>query len=214
LLAIYIAIDDPESGGVAKVAGEVRPNPITGQLTTVVEDNPQLPFEHLRLNFFGGAGAALRTPDTCGTYSTTSSLTPWSAPDSGPPATPSDTYSIVRGPGGGSCATSSGARPNRPYFDAGTVSPIAGAYSPFVVNLRREDGSQQFSSLTLNPPQGLVGKLAGTPICPDSALAAAAAKTGSQEKAAPSCPAASEVGSVVAAAGAGPPPTTLPARPT
>jgi uncharacterized repeat protein (TIGR01451 family) len=211
LLAIYIALHDPETGIVVKLAGEVKPDPATGRLTTTFEDNPQLPFEDFRLDFFGGAGASLRTPATCGTYQTTSSLTPWSAPDSGPPATPSDTYSIDRGPGG-ACATSEAGLPHAPAFDAGTVSPIAKAYSPFVVNLRREDGSQQFSSLTLTPPQGLVGKLAGIPACPDSALAAAAAKSGREEEAGPSCPAASYVGSVTAAAGAGPAPYHAPGK--
>lgn len=205
LLAIYIALDDPETGVVVKLAGKVTADPQTGQLTTTVEDNPQLPFEDFKLNFFGGAAASLRTPATCGPYSTTSSLTPWSAPDSGLPATPSDTYSIDQGPGL-PCAGNAASLPNAPSFDAGSVSPIAGAHSPFVVNLQRADGTQEFSSVTVTPPPGLVGKLAGIPYCPDSTLAAAAAKTGQAEKASSSCPLASRVGSVVAGAGAGPAP--------
>jgi hypothetical protein len=81
-----------------------------------------------------------------------------------------------------------------------------------VVNLHREDGSQQFSSVTLTPPPGLVARLAGTATCPDSALAAAAAKSGTEEQAHPSCPAASEVGSVYAQAGAGPAPYNAPGK--
>ena len=73
--------------------------------------------------------------------------------------------------------------PHAPSFDAGAVSPIAGAHSPFVVHLRREDGSQNFSAVTIRPPPGLVAKLAGTAICPDAALAAAAAKSGAGERA-------------------------------
>jgi hypothetical protein len=205
LLALYIAVDDPETGIVAKLAGEVRTDPVTGQLTASFKENPQLPFEDLNLHFFGGAGGSLRTPVICGTYSTTSSLTPWSAPDSGPPATPSDSWAIEQGPGG-SCANDVGQLPNSPSFDAGTISPIAAAKSPLVVNLRREDGSQQFSALSLSAPPGLVGKLAGIPSCPDSALAAAAAKSGRDEEASSTCPAASYVGSVTAGAGAGPAP--------
>jgi hypothetical protein len=206
LIAIYIAVADPERGIVVKLAGQVEPDPVTGQLTTTFDDNPQVPFEDFKLDFFGGATAPLRTPAVCGTYSTTSQMTPWSAPESGPPAAPSDTYAISQGAGGGICPTSEGALPNAPSFEAGTLAPIAAAYSPMVIHLRREDGSQEFSSLNVTPPPGLVGRLAGVPYCPDSALAAAAAKAGRAEEAAPSCPAASQVGTVTAGAGAGPAP--------
>src|SRR5262249_19018930 len=143
LLALYIAVNDVDTGVVVKLAGEVNLDPNTGQLSSTFENNPQLPFEDLRLHVFGGAGGALRTPPTCGTYATTSSLTPWSAPDSGPPATPEDTYAIEQGASGGSCASTPDAQPNSPGFDAGAEAPIAGAKSPFVLNLRRNDGSQQ-----------------------------------------------------------------------
>jgi hypothetical protein len=206
LLAIYVVIDDPASGTLVKLAGHVEADPQTGQLTTTFDNNPQLPFSEFKLDFFGGAAAPLRTPATCGSYSTTSELTPWSAPDSGPPATSKDTYAISQGPNGGSCATSQSAEPNSPSFDAGTVSPIAGAYSPFVLHLSRNDGSQTFASLTLSPPPGLLAKLAGTPACSDAALRAAEEKSGSQERQSPSCPAASKIGVATVGAGAGPAP--------
>jgi uncharacterized repeat protein (TIGR01451 family) len=206
LLAIYLAIDDPPSGTIVKLAGHVIPDPDTGRLTAVFDNNPQLPFEDFKLNFFGGPVAPLRTPPTCSTYSTTSQMTPWSAPQSGPPATPSDTYAIAKAPGGGSCPTSEGALPTSPSFDAGSASLIAGTYSPFVLNLRRDDGTQEFSTVSVTLPPGLTGKLAGTPYCSDAALAAAATKTGAQEKADPSCPGASQVGVADIGAGAGPAP--------
>ena len=201
LLAIYIGVDDPKRGIIVKFVGEVVPDPVTGQLVITFTDAPQLPFEHLRLSFRQGPHAALRTP-TCGDYSTTASLTPYAAPDS-PVATKSD-WSITQGPGG-SCEV-----PNAPSFDAGTVTPIAGAESPFVMHLRREDGSQNFSAITLDPPPGLMAKLAGTEICSGAALKAARGKSGADEKASPSCPANSRVGSVVAGAGAGPSPYYVP----
>jgi hypothetical protein len=202
LLALYVTIDDPKTGITGKLAGKVTPDPQTGRLTATFEDNPQVPFEDFKLDFFGGAAAALSTPQSCGTYSTTSVLTPWSAPQSGPAATPSDTYAIDKGANGKPCGT----QPNSPSFEAGSTSPLAGKESPFVLNLRREDGSQRFSELTVSPPPGLIARLAGTEPCPDAALAAAAKKTGKQEQAAPSCPSSSEVGSVTAGAGSGPAP--------
>jgi hypothetical protein len=206
LLALYLVVDDPQTGIVVKVPGKVEPDPRTGRVTSVFDENPEAPIEDVKLQIRGGATAPLRTPSVCNAYSTTSELTPWSAPDSGPPATPSDSYAINQGANGGACANSAAGLPNAPAFEAGTTSPLAGAYSTFVFNLRREDGSQEFSAVTLTPPPGLVAKLAGTATCPDSALAAAAAKTGKQEQASPSCSAASQVGSVVAGAGAGPSP--------
>jgi hypothetical protein len=204
LLALYIALDDPQTGIVVKLAGKVEADPVTGQLKATFEENPQLPFEDFHLHFFGGAGGSLRTPATCGTYATTSRLASWAAPEE-PISAPDDAWAIEQGPGG-SCASEASQLPNAPSFDAGTIAPIAAAKTPLVVNLRRADGSQQFKSLTLTPPQGLVGKLAGIPYCPQSALDEAAAKSGRTEEASPSCPAASYVGSVVAAAGAGPAP--------
>ena len=104
--------------------------------------------------------------------------------------------------------------PNAPSFDAGTLAPIAGSYSPLVVNLRRDDGSQEFSALTVTPPPGLLGKLAGIAYCPDRALTAAAAKTGAEEKASPSCPAASRSARSTSAPAPAPRPTTSRATPT
>jgi uncharacterized repeat protein (TIGR01451 family) len=203
LLAIYAVIEDPRAGLLVKLPGHVVPDPNTGRLVATFDNNPQLPFSHFKLSFFGGAHGVLRTPATCGNYSTTSSLTPWSAPDSGPPAAPRDDYSISTPPSGGGCGASLA---NSPSLDAGVISPVAGKYTPFVLHLRRGDGSQQISSFTTTLPPGLTGRLAGTAECSDAALATAAAKTGAQEQASPSCPASSHLGSVVAGAGAGPSP--------
>lgn len=202
LLAIYVAVHDPVSGVVIKLAGHVEIGP-NGQLTTTFDENPQLPFDSFKLDFFGGDLAALKTPDVCGDYQSTATLTPWSAPESGPPVTLTQAHSIRHAAGGGSCPTSAANKPNAPRFEAGSESPLAGAFSPFVVRLSRPDGSQHFSSLTVSPPPGLLGRLKGIPYCPDSALAAAAAKSGTAERESPSCPQASQVGVVVVGAGAG-----------
>jgi hypothetical protein len=202
LLAIYVTVYDPASGVVVKLPGRVETDPNTGRLTTTFEENPQLPFEDFELEFFKGATAPLMTPPTCGSYATSSSLSSWA----GQSASPGDKYAIDRSPAGGSCASSAAALPNSPSFSAGTVTPIAGAYSPFVLNLSREDGSQRLSVIDTTLPEGLVGKLAGVPYCPQSAIDAAGAKSGREEQASPSCPSASQVGSVVVGAGAGPAP--------
>jgi uncharacterized repeat protein (TIGR01451 family) len=202
LLALYLVVSDPKTGVLVKIPGEIKADPATGQLTTVIDNSPQFPFTELRTKFQGGQKAALRTPAVCGTYKVTSSLTPWSAPESGPPATPAGTFKIVQG-----CANSAVAEPNKPSFNAGTLSLVAGAYSPFVLELSREDGSQQLQGLALTLPPGLLGKLAGVAECPEADIAAARAREheggGAQEQASPSCPASSEVGIVTVGAGVG-----------
>jgi hypothetical protein len=205
-LAIYLVVDDPQSGVIVKLPGKIDADPDTGQLTATFDQNPQLPFSDFKLSFFGGPTGALRTPEACREYATDSELTPWSGT---PPVDYRDEYAISQGPSG-ECPSSPEQQPNSPSFDAGSVSPTAGNPTPFVLNLSREDATQHFSQVTVSPPPGWVAKLAGTPECSDAQIAQAegrsAAGDGAQEQAHPSCPAASEVGTVSVAAGAGPSP--------
>jgi hypothetical protein len=204
LLAIYAVIDSPKNGILVKLPGEVKPDPTTGQLTATFDDNPQLPVEDLKLNFRGGGPRSpLATPAVCSTYTTHGELTPWSAPESGPPAQTEDSFAISSGPGGGACATSEGALPFSPSFEAGTTSTQAGAYAPLVIKIARKDGEQELTHLNFTLPPGLTGKLAGIPYCSDAAIAEAGGKTGKAEQASPSCPAASELGTVDTSAGVG-----------
>jgi hypothetical protein len=196
-LAIYIVVNDVERGFIAKLAGKVQIDPVTGQLTTTVTDAPQLPFSHFLLHFKQGPHAPLRTP-ACGTYTTTAALIPYSQPMTS--FDRQDDWAITHGPGG-SCDT-----PNAPVLDAGSVSPLAGLSTPTVIDLSRPDGSQEFSKVKLTLPPGLTGKLAGISQCPEAALATAGGKTGRDELAAPSCPLGSRIGSVYVQAGAGPDP--------
>ncbi len=199
LLAIYLVIDDARSGIVLKLPGEIRPDPNTGQLTATFDYNPQLPFEDMTLNFRGGGPRSqLATPEVCGHYETKSSWTPWSAPESGPPAETTDAFTVS-----GNCASSPGARPFAPTLEAGTADPIAGAYSPLTIKVGRKDGEQELSRFEFSLPPGLSGKLAGIPYCPEAAIAGAASRTGKEELAGPSCPAASRLGRVDTAAGFG-----------
>jgi hypothetical protein len=206
LMKLYIEIDDPSSGTVLKLPGAVSADPGTGQLTATFDNNPQQPFTSLKIRFKEGNRAPLTTPATCGAYETTSSLTPWSAPESGPPATPADRYSISGGPNGQACASSEAQLPDKPSFSAGTTSTQAGAYSPFVLKLSREDGSQRLTNLDVTLPPGLIGRLAGVAYCPEAAIKAAESSSGAAEKMSPSCPASSELGTVDVASGSGPTP--------
>jgi hypothetical protein len=209
LLAIYLAVEDEDSGIVAKLAGRIDPDPATGQLTATFTENPQLPLEDVHLDLFGGPRGALVTPPTCGTHTVVSDLVPWSAPE-GADAHPESSFDLTSAPGGGSCPTVEAAAPNAPSFTAGTLSPQAGAYSPFVLKIGREDGSQRLTGIDTTLAPGLLGKLAGIAECSDAQIAQAESRRGPEEgrleREGPSCPASSEVGTVTVGAGAGPTP--------
>jgi hypothetical protein len=184
LFAGYVVIDDATTGAVVKVPAELRLDPATGQITGFVPNAPQAQIGDVRMHFFGGPRAPLATPADCGTFTSTSDLMPWSAPDSGPDATPSSGFQVESGCGGGFA----------PAFTAGTADPQAGGYSPFVLSLSRQDGEQDLAGVSLRTPEGLLGKIAGIPLCPEANASAG------------TCPEASQVGGVTAGAGVGPDP--------
>jgi hypothetical protein len=208
LLSIYMVAKNPELGVLVKSSGAVTPNPQTGQLTTVFDELPQLPFSHFHFAFRGGQRAPLITPGLCGKYTTQAELYPYSNP--GAPVERPTTFQIGSGPNGGPCASTESQLPNKPSLEAGTLTPIAGAYSPFVFKVRREDGSQVLKSIEATLPEGLLGKLAGVKECSNAQIAQAEGRGGEGqgvlELASPSCPAASEVGVVNVGTGVGPQP--------
>jgi hypothetical protein len=184
VLAAYVVVDDPVTGVLLKIAGEFKTDPHTGRLTAVFAENPQLPFSDLKLHFFGGPRAELATPENCGTFTTSSDLAPWSAPDSGLDASPFDNFQIDEG-----CVNGFA-----PKFEAGTMNLQAGAFTPFVASFSRSDSDQDLGGLSVTLPPGLLAKITGVPLCPDADASAG------------TCPEASMVGTVRAGAGPGPNP--------
>jgi hypothetical protein len=183
LLALYVVAKG--SGVTIKLAGEVHAGPNTGQLTTTFDNNPQAPFSHLRLKFFGGPRAAVMTPHKCGTYNVTGALTPWSREL---PSVFSEPIAI-----NSNCAGAFS-----PSFEAGTVTNQAGAFSPFRLTLTRSDQDQGFRQLSVRTPSGLLGMLSKVQLCAEPQIA--------QQ----TCPKASQIGHVTVGAGPGPDPVYLP----
>jgi hypothetical protein len=162
--AVYVGSqqsDDPQSGrmfriflvaegsGVRiKLEGGVKADPVTGRLTTVFENNPQQPFSNLTVKFFGGPEAVLATPPTCGPKTVDVRLTSWS----GKTVDRQSSFNIDCAPGLGGFT---------PSFTAGSVSPIAGAFSPFVVGIKKPDGQSALDGLSVDMPDGVLAKLKG-----------------------------------------------------
>jgi hypothetical protein len=176
-----------EGRGVSvRLKGSVRPDPATGQLTTVFDrGNPQLPFDRLAVDFRDGPRAPLATPLDCGPVTATGTFTPFSGTA---PVTSPAGFGI----GGSGCPA-----PFVPAFGASSATPQAGAFSPLLVRIARDDRNEFLGGVTVELPPGLGGMIRGVEQCPD-ALAA----TGS-------CPAASRIGTATTTAGAGPEPYRL-----
>jgi hypothetical protein len=199
LVAIYVVLKNPETGILIKLAGKVTPNPVTGQLVTTFENNPQLPFDHFNFHFREGQQAPLISPPACGTYETKAELTPWS--ELLAPLTETSQFTITKGFDGGACP--SGGIPFHPGIQSGMLNNNAGVFSPFYLHLTRTDGEQEISGFSTNLPSGLTGNLSGIPFCGEAAIAAARTKTGREEEASPSCPSASQVGHTLVGTGVG-----------
>ena len=160
LFALYLVAEG--SGVLVKLPGEVRLDPATGQVSAKFGKDPttgfylpQLPFSELRMHFFGGHDAPLMTPSSCGTYATTSQLTPW---DGNSAAKPSSEFAVAQGCGTGRFA---------PSFSAGTTNPQAAGYSPFSLTFSRNDGEQRLGGVQVTMPPGLLGRIAGVTQCPE-----------------------------------------------
>jgi hypothetical protein len=185
-LAMYIVAEDPVSGTLVKLAGQLEPNPVTGQLTIVLRELPQLPISALELHFFGGERSLLSTPPTCGLATSTSVLTPWSASAS---VTASSTFDINMGMDGTAC---SAVQPFAPTFQTGsTTAGEADAYGSLTLLVSRTAQEQQLGAIAIQAPPAVAQLLAGVPAC------------GEPQASEGACPAASEVGTVAAQAGLG-----------
>jgi hypothetical protein len=162
-VAMYIVAEDPVSGSLVKLPGKVSLNEATGQIESVFENNPQLPFEDAELHFFGGERAPLTSPSRCGTFTTDATYTPWSG---GEPVHSSSSFQITSGPNGTPCPGA--ALPFNPTLASGTTNIDSGSFSELTTTLSREDGQQNIQSVTLHYPPGLSGLLNGVKLCAEA----------------------------------------------
>ncbi len=163
LIALYVVAQDPVSGTLIKLAGEVVPDERTGQLVSSFKNTPQLPFEDFEIHFFGGARAPLTTPPTCGSYTTSAAIEGWSG---NPPTTTSSRFNVATGQNGSPCADP---LPFSPELAAGSSNIEAGAFTPFTMTMSRPDGDQNLAAIELKMPPGLLGTLSNVKLCGEPA---------------------------------------------
>jgi len=204
LLTIYMVARNANLGILIRQALRVTPNPVTGQLTTEVDEVPQLPFSRFHLSFRQGQRAPLVTPPACGTYTVAADLSPWSNP--GAPVHDQSSFQITAGPEGQGCP-GGGVPPFHPGLEAGTQNNAAGSYSPFYTHIFRKDSEQEITRFSIKLPTGVIAKLKGVSECSDAGIAQAKSREveggGTVEQEHPSCPANSEIGHSLVGSGVG-----------
>jgi hypothetical protein len=176
-----------------KLIGYAHLAAATGQITATFPETPDLPVTSLFLRFSGGASASVYTPLACGGYTIDTSLSPWPSPLV-PVLFDNSGFTISAGPNGASCA----APPFAPTLTAGATSHEAGEFTSFSVLLQRPDGQQRVSSVQTTLPKGFSGVIGNVQLCGEPAASAG------------TCPSSSQIGHMVAVAGPGNHPLTLP----
>jgi hypothetical protein len=201
LVALYLVAEEPVSKVLVKLAGEVTLNESTLQASTTFKNTPQVPFEELRLELFGGPRGTLSTPAFCGSYASEALFAPWSGSE-GPGGAISGSvtsdagFAITSGPGGEGCPA--GALPFAPGFNAQSASTTAGALTSFSLNVARPDGNQALQKVTTVLPAGIGALLSSVTPC------------GEPQASQGACGPESLIGHTNVQAGLGPEPVTPP----
>jgi hypothetical protein len=159
-------------GVTIKQEGKITPDPVTGQLTAVFDNAPELPFSEMKLVFKGGPKAPLTNPRVCGSYTTATEVTS----SAGHVSNSTSHFDITQNANGGPCGPLGFA----PSFAAGTANASAGAVSPLMVGFGRSDSDQDLSDLAVDLPAGLMGMVSQAELCADAAAAAGSCGEGSR----------------------------------
>lgn len=181
LMSIYLSIKG--SGVLLKLPGSIALNDKTGQLTATFDNNPQLPFSNLHMEFRGGDRAPLANPATCGTKTTVAKLTSWS----GQVTESTSTFDISADGQGAACPPAKFS----PKLETGVTNPVAGASSPYTFRLTRDDTDAELASVQMTLPDGMLANVKDVTLC------------GEAQSAAGTCGADSLIGHVEVASGAG-----------
>ncbi|MFI5091401.1 MAG: hypothetical protein ACHP7P_15275, partial [Terriglobales bacterium] len=192
LIALYILAEDPVSGVLVKLAGEGHLDEGTLRVATTFRNTPQVPFEDLKIELFGGPRASVSTPPLCGSYGTEAVFTPWSGTGPVSLSSPPEEFNVSTGANGGGCE--SNPQSFSPAFNAQSTSTTAGAFSDFALEITRPDSDQAVSGLTLHLPPGVAGMLSSVKQCPEPQASQG------------TCGPESEVGHAIESSGLGPEP--------
>jgi hypothetical protein len=181
---IFINVESKRYGVAVQLEGKVDVNETTGQLSTLVTENPQIPFSKFILKLTNGNHTAVANPLSCGAAAATAALTPFTTGTAA--LTPVTSFEVA-------CTST-------PFALAQTTEaspPAGGSTTSFTLNLTREDGQQYLKKISSTLPAGLIAKIPSVTQCGEPL-----AKEGK-------CPEASKIGTVFTSIGSGPSPYKL-----
>ena len=180
---IYLDAESPRYDVSVRIKGETKPDPITGRVTTVFEENPEQPFTNVTLSFKKGALAPIANPLTCATGSAEGSFEPFA------PGVGSKSLNVAFGSNG--CANPI---PFGPSQTTSNQTATAGGNTSYTFNLTRPEGHQYLNTVKTTLPPGLVGQIPKATQCTEA------------QASTDTCPAESQIGTASAISGAGPTP--------
>ena len=183
---LYVVANSVRYGVSVRLKAEVIPNPVTGQVTTVFNENPEQPFTNLALHFNRGTLTSVANPLICGTPKGSSSFVPTTGT---PPAVNAEFGVAVTG-----CATTI------PFgLTQSTENEAAngGGHTSWTYSLGRPEGNQYLKEVKTVLPPGLVGAIPDVTLC------------GEPQASRGECTSASRIGSVTVASGSGSSPYTF-----
>jgi hypothetical protein len=183
---IYVVANSKRYGVSVRLKGEVIPNEATGQLTTVFNENPEQPFNSLKLSFDRGVLTSVANPLICGEGKGAAGFTPVA------PGVPvkSDPFGV----------TVTGCAPSIPFSLSQSTAyepPTAAGHSSYSFSLTRPEGQQYLQKVSTTLPSGVVGVIPNVTLC------------GEPQAAQGTCGSASKIGTATVTAGSGSSPYTF-----
>jgi len=181
---LFVSASAPGVG--FKAAAKLVADPVTGQLSVVLNDLPKFPVEQISLDLDGGPRALLATPLSCGQVAARAHFVPYSG------AAPVDSTAPVNV--GSGCANP---LPFGNDTTAGSMTSEAGKPAVFSLTFKRGDGEELAKKFSTTLPPGVSPNLTVVSTCP-----AAKASAGD-------CPESSRIGDTVVEVGSGSNPAKL-----
>ena len=161
LVALYIVAEDPVSGTLIKVAGEVKPDPVTGQLVSTFTEHSTTTVRRFEAALLRRVqGTAEQPRDCAGPTRRRRRIAPWSA---NAPAQPTSGFQITHRSGRESVREPVAVQPlddrRHDEHSGWCVQPVHDDRSP------AKTANEPIKSFQLHMPPGVSGLLTGVKLC-------------------------------------------------
>jgi hypothetical protein len=209
---VFFNAESARYGVQVREEGKVKASPTTGQLTAEFSELPQVAFSSATLTFGPQQKhpiPVLSSPPICNSTSTSTAV-PWST--GATTGTSPTQLNLTQAPGGGPCAKTLAERPFTPTVTAKPATAKAAAYTPFSLNISRNEGQQEIKGFNLTLPPGATANISEVPYCQPKEFNNATYLSGVEEQKNWSCNSKTEIGAATITAGTGSTPLKIDGR--